>query len=135
MDFFFCFKLRRLVDFLPFQQGRQLWQFSVLHTKTFVKRGHPFPEGKQSSSDRVVSPPHLENVPTPLTFIALLAYSADNKLMIFFLIFSGNRIWHFMQIVSNGDNLHEMSNPVSWENWEKYFKMSSAENFIQSAKW
>ena len=21
-----------------------------------------------------------------------------------------NRIWHFMQIVSNGDNLHEMSN-------------------------
>ena len=40
-----------------------------------------------------------------------------------------------MQIVSNGDSLHEMSNPVSWENWEKYFKMSSAENFIQSAKW
>ena len=29
-----------------------------------------------------------------------------------------------MQIVSIGDNLHEMSNPVSWE---KYFKMSSAD--------
>ena len=25
-----------------------------------------------------------------------------------------------MQIVSNGDNLHEMSNPVSWEKLEKY---------------
>ena len=35
-----------------------------------------------------------------------------------------------MQIVSIGDNLHEMSNPVYWG---KYFKMLSAENFIQSA--
>ena len=34
---------------------------------------------------------------------------------IFFLFFSENRIWHFMQIVSYGDNLHEMSNPVFWE--------------------
>ena len=30
-----------------------------------------------------------------------------------------NRIWHFMQIVSLGDNLHEMSNPVFWEKLEK----------------
>ena len=27
-------------------------------------------------------------------------------------------------------NLHEMSNPVSWETYEKYFEMSSATNFI-----
>ena len=27
-----------------------------------------------------------------------------------------------MQIVSIGDNLHEMSNPVSWKKFEKYFK-------------
>ena len=33
---------------------------------------------------------------------------------IFFLFFLGNRIWHFMQTVSIGDNLHEMSNPVFW---------------------
>ena len=39
-----------------------------------------------------------------------------------------------MQIVSNGDNLHEMSNPVSLGKQEKYFKMSSGENFTQSAK-
>ena len=26
--------------------------------------------------------------------------------------FPENRIWHFMQIVSNGNNLHEISNPV-----------------------
>ena len=33
-----------------------------------------------------------------------------------------------------GDSLHEMSNPVFWEKYEKYFKMSYAENFTQSAK-
>ena len=53
--------------------------------------------------------------------------------MKFFLFFPENRIWHFMQIISLGDNLYEMSNPVCWEKLEKYFKMSSAENFTQSA--
>ena len=32
-----------------------------------------------------------------------------------------------MQIVSSGDNLHEMSNPIFWRKKEKYIKMSSAE--------
>ena len=32
-----------------------------------------------------------------------------------------------MQIVSNGDNLHQMSKPVFWEIEEKCFKMLSAE--------
>ena len=50
-----------------------------------------------------------------LTFTTLWAFSADDKLMIFFLFFPENWIWHFMQIVSLGDNLHEMSNPVFWE--------------------
>ena len=39
-----------------------------------------------------------------------------------------------MQIVFNGDNLHEMSNLFSGENEKKYFIMSSPENFTQSAK-
>ena len=50
-----------------------------------------------------------------LTFTTLWAFSADDKLMIFFLFFPENRIWHFMQIVSLGDNLHEMSYPVLGE--------------------
>ena len=29
-----------------------------------------------------------------------------------FLIILENRIWHFMQIVLGGDNLHEMSDPI-----------------------
>ena len=37
-----------------------------------------------------------------------------------------------MQIVSNGDNLHEMSNPVFLR--KKKIKMSSAENITQGAK-
>ena len=37
-------------------------------------------------------------------------------------------IWHFMQIVSNGDNLHEMSNPVFLEKKsENFINLSSAE--------
>ena len=39
-----------------------------------------------------------------------------------------------MQTNSKGDNLHVMSNPASWKKKEKYFKMSSAENFTQGAK-
>ena len=52
---------------------------------------------------------------TYLTFTNLCAFSADKKLMIFFLFFPENRIWHFMQIVSLEDNLHDMSYPVFWE--------------------
>ena len=37
-----------------------------------------------------------------------------------------------MQIVSSGDNLHEISNSIFWEIQEKYFNVSSAENFTQS---
>ena len=43
----------------------------------------------------------------------LWANSADDKLMTFFLFFQENKIWHFMQIVSLGENLHEVSNPIS----------------------
>ena len=34
--------------------------------------------------------------------------------MFFFLFSLENGIWHFMQTVSQGDSLHEMSNPVFW---------------------
>ena len=32
-----------------------------------------------------------------------------------------------MQIVSSGDNLHDMSNPVFWEKYENTANLSSAE--------
>ena len=50
-----------------------------------------------------------------LTITTLLAYWAEDKLMIFFLFSPENRIRHFMQIVSK-DTLHKMLNPVFWEN-------------------
>ena len=77
-----------------------------------------------------------------LTFTILWAYSAEDKLMIFFLFFTENRIWHFMQIV---DNLHEISK-LHWRQFawniktmksfsgkskKKYFSMSSEEIFSQ----
>ena len=55
-----------------------------------------------------------------------LVHLSDDKFVIFFLFFPGNRIWHFMQI---GDNLHEMLNPVSQKKIRKVFQMSFAENF------
>ena len=39
-----------------------------------------------------------------------------------------------MQIVSLGDNLHEMSKPIFWKKIRKYFKILSAEVFTQNAK-
>ena len=66
-----------------------------------------------------------------MNFTAIWAISACDTLMIFFLFFPENRIWHFMQIVSNGDNLHDMSKSVFWEQQEKYFNMLSAEKFTQ----
>ena len=51
-----------------------------------------------------------------MIFITLWATSVDDKLMMFFLFFTENGIQHFKQIVSNEDNLHEMSNLISWEN-------------------
>ena len=59
------------------------------------------------------------------TITTLWANSADDILMIFS---PENRIWHFIQIISLGDNLHVMSKPIFWEKQEKYFKMVSAEN-------
>ena len=32
-------------------------------------------------------------------------------------------IWHFMQIVSNRDSLHEMPNSVGWKKYEKYHRI------------
>ena len=42
----------------------------------------------------------------------LLAKSADNKLKIFFLFFTGNKDWHYIQTVSSGDNFDEMSSLI-----------------------
>ena len=47
-----------------------------------------------------------------LTLTLLGANSAENKMAIVFLFLLDNRIWHFMQIVSLGDNMHDVSNPI-----------------------
>ena len=67
-----------------------------------------------------------------LIFTTLLANSVDVKLMTVFLFFTENRIRQFMQIVSNvvsnGDKLHEMLNPIFWKkNKKNIIYLSSAE--------
>ena len=47
--------------------------------------------------------------------------SSRRHLETFFLFFPENRLWHFMQIVSSGDNLQEMSKPVFLGNIRKMF--------------
>ena len=87
----------------------------------------------------------------PLIFTTLWANSADDKLTIFFFLFSPkNRLLHFKQIVSY--NLHEIvktfyissklspaicmkyQSLFSGENKKKYYKMSSAVIFTQHAE-
>ena len=51
-----------------------------------------------------------------------------------FFIFPENMLQHFMQIVSLGDNLHDMLKPIFWKKKsENYFRLSSAEIFTQHA--
>ena len=61
----------------------------------------------------------------------LFINAADDIMNFFFFLFSPeNKTRHFMQIVSFGDNLLEMSNPVSLEkirNRENVFNLSPAE--------
>ena len=65
----------------------------------------------------------MENV--PLTFTILLANSASDKLVIFFLIFPRKQILIF----------HHANCQIlfSRKKKEKYFQMSSVENFTRSA--
>ena len=61
----------------------------------------------------------FEYKPVPiLTFTTLWANSADDKLMTVSL---ENMLWQYMQIISFGDNLLEMSSPIFWENNKKIF--------------
>ena len=43
--------------------------------------------------------------------------------MYFFLVFPENRAQHFMQIVSQGDNLHEMCGHILGGNKKKDYQM------------
>ena len=50
----------------------------------------------------------------------LWANSVDDKLIIFFWLFPGNRLWHFMQIVSLGDNFMKCQSLVFGKIISKY---------------
>ena len=72
-------------------------------------------------------PPHTSYVGGIINFTTLLANSADDKLVIFFIFFPETGF----DISCKLSHLHEISKSVFWE---KYFKLFSAENDTQSAK-
>ena len=69
---------------------------------------------------------YLSGYSSYLPLSMLGKYFSRRHFEIFFLSFPENKIWHFMQTVSNGDNLHEISNPVFWENKKYITNLSSA---------
>ena len=52
--------------------------------------------------------------------------SADDKTVIFSLFFTEEKVLTFHANCLLGNNLHEMSNPIFWENKKDNFKMSPA---------
>ena len=55
------------------------------------------------------------------------------KFEIYFLFCPKNKLWYFMQIISSGDSLHGMSEPIFGEKNKNIINLSSAE-FAQSGK-
>ena len=54
--------------------------------------------------------------------------SADDILKYFsYFFFLENKLWHFMQIVSSGENLHEMSSLFSEKNKKTIISLTSVE--------
>ena len=64
-----------------------------------------------------------------LTLSMLWKNFSRHHFEIFFTFSPENRIRHFMQIVSIGDNLHAMSNPIFWEKQEKIFENVVCRNY------
>ena len=67
------------------------------------------------------------------TGVTLYALSTILQMAVALKMSEENRFWYSMQIVSQGDDLHEMLKLFSGKNEKKYFRMSSAEFFTQHA--
>ena len=55
-------------------------------------------------------------------------------MLIVSLVFPENRLWHFMQIVSYGDNLHKKSEPIFSGKNRKIFQNVVLSNFSKHDK-
>ena len=58
--------------------------------------------------------------------------AADDFLKYFLFYFPDNRICRIMQIVSLGDNLHDMSIPIFWGKTQKSIINLSSSEFVHS---
>ena len=62
-----------------------------------------------------------------LTLKAPITTAADNTFKSIFLLFLENKSWHFMGIVCQTDDSHEISKLTFWEKY--FFRLPSATNF------
>ena len=61
-----------------------------------------------------------------------LGYFSRRQIGNIFFLFSPERIWHFLQIVSIRDNLHELSKPIFWDKIRKLFQIVVCWNVLPS---
>ena len=65
-----------------------------------------------SEYNSIVTTAHILDYSHSWHFAWLGKILANNILKYYSLFFLENRIWHFMQIVSLEDNVHEVSDPI-----------------------
>ena len=61
-----------------------------------------------------------------------LGYFSRRQIGNIFFLFSPERIWHFLQIVSIRDNLHELPKPIFWDKIRKLFQIVVCWNVLPS---
>ena len=115
MFYFFCF-----FTFIPVPLSSLSLSFisSTISSVSFL----PFSGRRHKLTYKgwhVIKPQHNQSIIHSLEL--RVRFSAADILKYFILIFPETRIWHFMQIVSYGDNLHERFGPIFWKKIKKKY--------------
>ena len=114
-----CQTVQADLDLLCPHMCRLIWVYDAhLAHAVRLTQGYSIMQGFVSTSCQ----------PYSLTLCILGKIFSRRHFEIFFFVFPRKKIWHFMQTVSNGDSLHEMSKPVYGKNKENIVRLSSAES-------
>ena len=115
----------RIPTFITPEKGKLSEIFSYFSTESYVvgiQRGNSDKWNEYKLQYARHKSWHIQSHQNRLTFSTLLAKEADVKLILSSLLF-GNRVWHFIQIVSRGKlcfhgNVTKTSEGVIGQNWK-----------------